>query len=246
MGYWAFPRFFGYAAAQSNTRQDDLNIIHFFTGLPSDQGSTPRIFAYPLYVIKQGEQITWQNDDTHAHQLKVTKKQASSTSNDDSSSSPIFESHDIQPSGNASFTFNDVGLYSVQSLTDLSLKGRIVVADKMTMMTGKSATSGLGNVALSWYPQKPKAGETTYFKIQFLDKQTAKNHAHVDYTFAILDSDGRDVEKSPGLIHSAEGKEFTSIAFASAGNYSFKVTVQGINFVPVAPGEVKFNVLVGA
>ncbi len=178
------------------------------------------------------------------HQLEVTKKEISSISNDNSSNNSIFESQDIQPGSSVSFTFNDPGLYSVQSMKDPSLKGEIVVADRTTAMTGNSVTPGLGNVVLSWNPEKPKAHDTTYFKIQFLDKQTAKNHGHVDYTFAIMDSEGREVEKGPGLIHSAEGKEFISITFASAGNYSFKVTVQGINFVPVAPDEIKFNVLV--
>ena len=167
------------------------------------------------------------------------------------STNTIFESQNIQPGGNASFTFKDPGSFLVKSTNDPSLTGNIVVADKMTFGVNSNnrndnsiTTDGVVNVALSWYPDIPKKGETTFFEIDFLDKETGKHHDHIDYTFGIFSATGSEVEVNRGLIHSGEGKEFTSFTFLAPGNFTAVVTVHGVNFVPVASEESKFNILV--
>ncbi len=247
-------------SAQGTNAESKGNVIHFFAGLSTDKGDAPRIFDYPLYIIEQGESIIWQNDDTHAHTLKVTPRQsfgATAVAAGDGSSAPaagtaILESQRIEPGSTASFKFANAGLYQVQSLTDPSLQGEIVVTNNMTTLVSNS-TTGLVKVALSWYrPVVPKAGggdddnKTVYFKIQFLDKQTGKIHPHVDYTFAILNSDGREVATSPGSIHSGSGEEFTSASFQSTtGAFTPVITILGVSFVPVAPEETRFSIVVG-
>lgn len=236
-------------AQSSSPSTNYSNVIHFFAGLANEKGEAPRLFSYPLYILEQGESITWQNDDTRSHKLSITKEEptTSQDNNDNPSppSSPIYESQQIDPGGSTSYTFKDAGIYQVQSVTDSSLKGEVVVADQLSTLTNNGTGDDPVNVVLSWYPPTPETGENVYLKIQFLDKQTGKNHPHVDFTFTILNANGTQVAKDQGLIHSGEGKEFTVATFQSKGDFSPMITVRGINFIPITPDEVRFSMAVG-
>jgi plastocyanin len=265
-----------YENNSNNGNSSSINVITFYAGIPGQLGSdkgTPRLFSYPLYIIQRGESITWQNEDTEAHQLKITKESSEPTSVPPSASSSyssfstttttqgtdkditkpitIFVSKRIEPESSESFTFNESGLYEVQSITDPSLKGEIVVADEMTTMKSSSNNNNSRlSVELSWYPAIPTANGITYFKIQFLDRQNGKIQPHIDYMFSILNSTGSGMimttttNKSLGAVHSAEGKDFTQMRFASKGTYIAIITVQGIDFTPIPPDQARFKVVV--
>jgi len=86
------------------------------------------------------------------------------------------------------------------------------------------------------------------FKINFLEPNTDKIQVHVDYDFQVLQN-GKEIfsaakQINQPLLHTAEGSVTIPFTFSSAGVYSIKVPVLGINFIPINPeyAEFKFDV----
>ena len=91
-------------------------------------------------------------------------------------------------------------------------------------------------------------GKEVKFKINFLEPNTDKIQVHVDYDFQVLQN-GKEIfsaakQINQPLLHTAEGSVTIPFTFSSAGVYSIKVPVLGINFIPINPEytEFKFDV----
>ncbi len=83
------------------------------------------------------------------------------------------------------------------------------------------------------------------FKINFLEPGTDNIQVHVDYDFQVLNN-GEEIfsaakQISQPLLHTAEGSVTIPFTFSSPGDYSIKIPVLGINFIPINPEYAKFE-----
>jgi hypothetical protein len=99
------------------------------------------------------------------------------------------------------------------------------------------------DVQLTWVPSKPKVGQITHFVMTFINTQTHKNQEHIDYAFAINDPNGKTLYSTGFSRHSSGGGiEFTSYKFEAAGNFKSTITIYGVLFQPVNPGQTNFTI----
>ena len=110
-----------------------------------------------------------------------------------------------------------------------------------------STSGGTLDVKLESTPNPIKSGQETNYKVTFLQKGTDTVQVHIDYDFIILVDNNIEVFKASQqigqpLLHTAEG--IVTIPFTSeeAGNYTIKVSVMGINFIPMATEYADFPV----
>jgi hypothetical protein len=92
-----------------------------------------------------------------------------------------------------------------------------------------------------------KSGQETNYKVTFLQKGTDTVQVHIDYDFIILEDNNIEVFKASQqtgqpLLHTAEGIVTIPFTLEEAGNYTIKVSVMGINFIPMATEYVDFPV----
>lgn len=90
-----------------------------------------------------------------------------------------------------------------------------------------------------------KSQDEIKFKITFLQQNSDKIQVHVDYDFIVL-LDGDEIfsaSKQTGqpLLHTAEGTVTIPYSFLSSGLYMVKISVLGINFVPINPESADFT-----
>lgn len=82
------------------------------------------------------------------------------------------------------------------------------------------------------------------FRVSFLDEGTDNPHPHIDYTFTIDDSGGRQIfNAAPAgqpILHTAEGVVTIPYTFGSRGDYTANVIIYGIDFTPNLPQVVAF------
>src|SRR5688572_13325511 len=82
------------------------------------------------------------------------------------------------------------------------------------------------------------------FRVSFLDEGTDNPHSHIDYTFTIDDSEGRQIfNAAPAgqpTLHTAEGVVTIPYTFGSRGDYTVNVIVHGVDFTPTLPQVVAF------
>jgi hypothetical protein len=81
----------------------------------------------------------------------------------------------------------------------------------------------------------------------FLQKGTDTVQVHIDYDFIILEDNNIEVFKASQqtgqpLLHTAEGIVTIPFTLEEAGNYTIKVSVMGINFIPMATEYADFPV----
>ena len=110
-----------------------------------------------------------------------------------------------------------------------------------------STSGGTLDVKLESTSNPIKSGQETNYKVTFLQKGTDTVQVHIDYDFIILEDNNIEVFKASQqtgqpLLHTAEG--IVTIPFTSeeAGNYTIKVSVMGINFIPMATEYADFPV----
>ena len=110
-----------------------------------------------------------------------------------------------------------------------------------------STSGGTLDVKLESTPNPIKSGQETNYKVTFLQKGTDTVQVHIDYDFIILEDNNIEVFKASQqigqpLLHTAEG--IVTIPFTSeeAGNYTIKVSVMGINFIPMATEYADFPI----
>jgi hypothetical protein len=89
-----------------------------------------------------------------------------------------------------------------------------------------------------------KSQDEIKFKITFLQPND-KVQVHVDYDFTVL-HDGDEIfsaskQTGQALLHTAEGTVTIPYSFLSSGLYMVKISVLGINFVPINPESADFT-----
>jgi hypothetical protein len=110
-----------------------------------------------------------------------------------------------------------------------------------------STSGGTLDVKLESTPNPIKSGQETNYKVTFLQKVTDTVQVHIDYDFIILEDNNTEVFKASQqigqpLLHTAEGIVTIPFTLEEAGNYTIKVPVMGINFIPMATEYVDFPV----
>ena len=109
----------------------------------------------------------------------------------------------------------------------------------------QSTTGGSLDVNISPSPEVINTNDEVKFKINFFEPGTDKIQVHVDYDFQILNN-GEEIfsaakQISQPLLHTAEGSVTIPFTFSSPGDYSIKIPVLGINFIPINPEYAKFE-----
>ena len=110
-----------------------------------------------------------------------------------------------------------------------------------------STSGGTLDVKIESTPNPIKSGQETNYKITFIQKGTDTVQVHIDYDFIILEDDNTEVFKASQqigqpLLHTAEGIVTIPFTLEEAGNYTIKVPVMGINFIPMATEYADFPV----
>ncbi|HZB99439.1 MAG TPA: hypothetical protein VE226_05450 [Nitrososphaeraceae archaeon] len=110
-----------------------------------------------------------------------------------------------------------------------------------------STSGGTLDVRLESTPNPIKSDQETNYKVTFLQKGTDTVQVHIDYDFIILEDNNIEVFKASQqigqpLLHTAEGIVTIPFTLEEAGNYTIKVSVMGINFIPMATEYADFPV----
>lgn len=111
-------------------------------------------------------------------------------------------------------------------------------------------TSGTLDVKLESTPSPIKSGQETNYKVTFLQKGTDTVQVHVDYDFIILKDNNTEIYKASQqtgqpLLHTAEGVVTIPFTLKESGSYIIRVSVMGINFIPITTEFADFSVKVG-
>jgi hypothetical protein len=110
------------------------------------------------------------------------------------------------------------------------------------------ATSGdTLDVKLEPIPSPIESGQETNYKVTFLQKGTGTVQVHIDYDFIILKDNATEVfrasqQTGQPLLHTAEGIVTIPFTLEDPGNYTIRVPVMGINFIPMATENADFHV----
>ena len=109
-----------------------------------------------------------------------------------------------------------------------------------------SATSGKSlDIKISPSVSPIKSQGEIKFKITFLQPNSDKVQVHVDYDFTVIHNGDEifSASKQTGqpLLHTAEGTVTIPYSFLSSGLYMVKISVLGINFVPINPESADFT-----
>jgi len=120
---------------------------------------------------------------------------------------------------------------------------------QITSSDTKTATNGTSVIVdLQIKPFPVTKNEDTQFKITFRQPSTQSVQVHVDWNFVIskmnkvvyntADAYGQPVQ------HTAAGIVFPTYKFQEGGEYLLKITVVGINFIPITPEQALFDLKV--
>lgn len=195
--------------------------------------SLQRNFDPQLQIINNGQAIVFVNVDSVNHHLLVETA--------DERQQQIFDSGELEHNQFVSYTFSEFGEYSLECKLHPHIKGEIIVTDDIATFTQSIPRHGL-DVQLSRSPANPAVGQDTYFKVIFLDKNTDRNHPHIDYTLTFDDSEGNYFDGMGG--HTVDGAEYGSFTFDKEDTFAPKVTVSIIRFIPIEPVTVQFDTVV--
>lgn len=196
----------------------------------SDPASVLR-FDPPLQIIEKGRSIVFVNPDGLDHHLIVK-------SADDSQE---FDTGVLSRNQFVSHTFSENGEYTFECKIYPHMKGEIRVTDDIAIFT-KTIVSQNIDVELTRSPANPGVNEEIFHKITFIDKDTGRNHPHIDFTLTFNDSAGSYVDGTGG--HTVDGQEYAVFEFNKEDAFTPAVTVSGVEFIPINPETVQFDTVV--
>jgi len=188
-------------------------------------------FDPPLQIIEQGQSIVFVNPDGVDHHLVVK----------DAANNEVFDTGVIKQNQFVSHTFSENGEYALECKLYPHMKGQITVTNDIATFTQSIPAQNL-DVQLTRSPASPGVEVDTYFKVIFIDKETGRNHAHIDYALSFDDSDGNYIDGMGG--HTVDGAEYGSFVFDKEDAFTPKVTVTGVDFLPINPETVQFDTVV--
>lgn len=107
-------------------------------------------------------------------------------------------------------------------------------------------------IELEYSPEQAKKGQVTFLRIDLFDNlmnnQTRLRHVDCDL---IIEKDNIELftlssKYGESVYHAISGTFLASYLFNETGIYKISVELEGINFIPITPEFVKFNVAVPA
>jgi len=115
--------------------------------------------------------------------------------------------------------------------------------------TAAVSSGGSIDVSLETTPNPVRSGEETQYKITFLKKNTDTVQVHVDYDFMILKDNNTEEfraaqQTGQPLLHTAEGIVTIPFVISEPGRYTARVSVMGINFIPISTEYAEFPITV--
>jgi plastocyanin len=188
----------------------------------SKNPSLAQFFDPELQIIEKGQAIVFVNPDIEPHHL-VIKSSADGQQ--------VF----------VSYNFSDYGNYTIESTTYPHMKGNIIVTDDIATFS-KSLEGQNIDVQLSRSPANPQLNQETYFKVVFIDRNTGRNHPHIDYSVKFQNSGGESLTITEG--HTVDGAEYWNYTFNEQAVFTPLVEVLGVNFLPVEKETVQFDTVV--
>jgi plastocyanin len=192
-----------------------------------------QFFDPGLQIIEKGQAIVFVNPDAELHHLVIK-------SNADGKQ--VFDTGELQTNGFVSHNFSDYGNYTIESTIYPHMKGNIIVTDDIATFTKPLEGQNI-DVQLSRSPANPQVNQETYFKVTFIDRNTGRNHPHIDYGAKFQDSRGEFFNITEAA-HTVDGAEYWNFTFDKHDVFTPIVEVWGVNFVPIEKRTVQFDTVV--
>jgi plastocyanin len=198
----------------------------------SKDPSLGQFFDPELQIIEKGQAIVFVNPDIEPHHLVVK-------SNADGQQ--IFDTGELKSNEFVSYNFSDFGNYTIESITYPHMKGSIIVTDDIATFS-KSLEGQNIDVLFSTSPVNSQINQETYFKVTFIDRNTGRNHPHIDYGVKFQNSAGELLNVTEG--HTVDGAEYWNLTFHEHNVFTPIVEVLGVNFLPIQKETVEFDTVV--
>lgn len=208
----------------------DANAQEVIRLLPgsSSRGSTAHVEP-SFYIVRTGNPLEFFNTDSEEHRI-VVESEAGDT---------VFDSGDMAPKGTSSHLFSESGLYHFRCSIYPWMTGEVLATDDLVTLA-KTSQYGF-DVQLSASPAAPKHGQQTYFIIEFIEDEGYRQH--VDFVLRLENgTDGAVLHRY--AKHSTYGVEFDSYVFDKQGQINAKVEVYAVDFIPVEPDVLQFDMVV--
>jgi plastocyanin len=198
----------------------------------SKDPSRGQFFDPQLQIIDKGQAIVFVNPDAEPHHLVIK-------SNADGQQ--VFDTGELNSNEFVSHNFSDYGNYTIESTTYPHMKGNIIVTDDIATFS-KSLEGQNIDVQLSRSPANPQVNQETHFKVTFIDRNTGRNHPHIDYGVKFQNSRGELLNITGG--HTVDGAEYWNYTFNEQAVFTPIVEVLGVNFLPIEKETVEFDTVV--
>jgi plastocyanin len=197
----------------------------------SKDPSLGQFFDPELQIIEKGQAIVFVNPDAEPHHLVIR-------SNADGQQ--IFDIGELKSNQFVSLNFSDYGNYTIESTRYPHMKGTIIVTDDIATFS-KSLEEQNIDVQLSRSPANPQINQETHFKVTFIDRNTGRNHPHIDYGVKFQNSGGELLNITGG--HTVDGAEYWNYTFNEQDVLTPIVEVLGVNFLPIQKETVVFDAI---
>lgn len=188
-------------------------------------------FDPQIQKVETGQSIVFVNADGLDHHLVVKS----------ADNQQIFDTGMLSRNDFVSYTFSQNGEYTLECKIYSHMKGQITVTDDIAIFTKSIEDQNL-DVQLARSPASPGVNEEIYYKITFIDRETGRNHPHIDFTLTFNDSLSNYVDGVGG--HTTDGQEIAVFRFDKEDTFTPAVTVSGISFVPVNLEPITFDSVV--
>jgi len=198
----------------------------------SKDPSLGQFFDPELQIIQKGQAIVFVNPDSEPHRL-IIKSNATGQQ--------VFDTGELKSNGFVSHNFTDYGNYTIESPIYPHMKGSIIVTDDIATFS-KSLEGQNIDVQLSRSPANPQINQETHFKVKFIDRNTGRNHPHIDYDVKFQNSAGELLNVTEG--HTVDGAEYWNYTFNEHDVFTPIVEVLGVNFLPIQKETVQFDTVV--
>jgi plastocyanin len=199
----------------------------------SKDPSLGQFFDPQLQIIEKGQAIVFVNPDVEPHHLVIK-------SNADGQE--VFDTGELQSNEFVSHNFSDYGNYTIESTTYPHMKGNIIVTDDIATFSKSLEGQQNIDVQLSRSPANPQINQETYFKVIFIDRNTGRNHPHIDFGVKLQNSRGELLNVTEG--HTVDGAEYWNLTFNGHDVFTPIVEVLGVNFLPIEKETVQFDTVV--
>jgi plastocyanin len=198
----------------------------------SKDPSLGQFFDPELQIIEKDQAIVFVNPDVEPHHLVIK-------SNADGQQ--VLDMGELRSNGFVSLNFSEYGNYTIESTTYPHMKGNIIVTDDIATFS-KSLEGQNIDVQLSRSPANPQINQETNFKVAFIDRNTGRNHPHIDYGVKFQNSEGELLNVTGG--HTVDGAEYWNYTFNGQDVFTPIVEVLGVNFLPIQKETVEFDTVV--